>query len=124
MRKLLLSAGMVALLATGGLPAQGHSQLITAYPRPGSTIVSAPEKVVLEFNENLINIGGASNVLSVKNSIGQTVSTGVTAVDGAKVSIALSKKLPVGKYTVRWRIVSADGHPLAGRYSFTIRKKR
>ena len=99
---------------TGTISASQVNYVSTQFPKIYS-LIGANAFNVLE---------ATTNVLSVQNPKGQTVSTGVTAVDGAKVSIALSKKLPVGKYTVRWRIVSADGHPLAGRYSFTIRKKR
>jgi methionine-rich copper-binding protein CopC len=122
MKKLLLSAGLVALLIIGGLPAQGHSQLVSANPRPGSVLNSSPASVKLQFNEDLINLSASSNLITIQDSRGRAIETSATLVQGSLVSVSLPKKLRVGRYSVRWRVVSADGHPIAGRFSFTIRK--
>lgn len=42
------------------------------------------------------------------------------AVDN-KVTQAVTGALPNGEYTVGWRVVSADGHPVSGSYTFTVR---
>jgi len=121
MKKLLLSSGLVALLVFGGLPAQGHSQLVSASPRPGQVLNSSPASIKISFNEDLINLGQLSNVITLQNAAGRNLKTSQTLVQGPNVSIELMRKLKPGRYVVRWKVVSADGHPIAGRYSFTVR---
>jgi len=121
MKKLLLSSGLVALLVFGGLPAQGHSQLVSASPKPGQVLSSSPAGIRISFNEDLIDMGQLSNLITLQNSAGKNIKTSPTRVQGPNVSIELSRKLRPGRYVVRWKVVSADGHPIAGRYSFTVR---
>lgn len=117
-----LSVALVALLLMGGLPAQAHSQLVTASPRPGASLSSSPTEIKLVFNENLIALGGTSNVIIVQNAKGKFVRTSETIVVASTVSISIPGKLRPGRYSVRWRVVSADGHPISGRYGFTVKK--
>ena len=121
MKKLLLSSGLVALLLFGGLPAQGHSQLVSASPKPGQVLSSSPAGIRISFNEDLIDMGQLSNLITLQNSAGKRIKTSPTKVQGPNVSIELSGKLRPGRYVVRWKVVSADGHPIAGRYFFTVR---
>ena len=120
MKRKSISVVLVALLVLGGLPAQGHSQLVSASPRPGATLRSSPAFVKLGFNEDLISLGGASNVITVHNLKGKAIRTTETLVNASTVSISIPGKLREGRYLVRWRVVSADGHPISGRYSFTL----
>jgi methionine-rich copper-binding protein CopC len=121
MTKRLLTAAVVVLLSLAGLPAQSHSQLIDANPKPNQTI-SAPAKVTLTFNEELINLGERSNVITVTNSKNQRVAVSATVVDQNKLTASFQRKLTAGRYTIWWRAVSADGHPISGKYRFTVRR--
>ncbi len=58
--------------------------------------------------------------LSVVGPDGNRWSTGSTDVHGAVVSIALTLLGPVGKYTIAYRVFSADSHPVAGTRTFTL----
>lgn len=123
-KKSVLVVALAVLLSLGGLPAQAHSQLTDANPRPNTTITSSPGKVVLTFNEELIDLGGRSNVISITNSKNQRVRTGETLIIDNRLEAPLGQRLGAGRYTVWWRAVSADGHPISGRYNFTIGKRR
>src|SRR5699024_10824890 len=37
-----------------------------------------------------------------------------------EVSHPLADDLPAGEYSVDWRVVSADGHPISGEFTFTV----
>ena len=41
--------------------------------------------------------------------------------DGRALTLKLRKPLVAGDYDVKWSVVSADGKPLSGRWSFTAR---
>lgn len=124
MNKKVLTASLVVLLSLGGLPAQSHSQLVDASPRPNTTLTASPRQVLLTFNEELIDLGGRSNVITVTNSRNQRVAVGQTVVTSNQLSASFSRNLAVGRYTVWWRAVSADGHPISGKYRFSIAKRR
>jgi len=124
MNKSLTVFTLVALLFGVGLPAQSHSQLIDASPRPNQSVTTSPTAVKLTFNEELIDLGGTSNIITVVNSKNQRVSISSTEVLSNQLTAKFTKKLAVGRYTVWWRAVSADGHPISGKYRFTITKKR
>ncbi|CAB4550939.1 unannotated protein [freshwater metagenome] len=124
MNKKVLTAALVVLLSLGGLPAQSHSQLVDASPRPNTTLTTSPRQVLLTFNEELIDLGGKSNVITVTNARNQRVAVGQTVVASNQLSASFSRNLAVGRYTVWWRAVSADGHPISGKYRFSITKRR
>lgn len=124
MNKKVLTASLVVLLSLGGLPAQSHSQLVDASPRPNTTLTASPRQVLLTFNEELIDLGGRSNVITVTDSRNQRVAVGQTVVTSNQLSMSFSRNLAVGRYTVWWRAVSADGHPISGKYRFSIAKRR
>lgn len=124
MNKKVLTASLVVLLSLGGLPAQSHSQLVDASPRPNTTLTASPREVLLTFNEELIDLGGRSSVITVTNSRNQRVAVGQTVVTSNQLSMSFSRNLAVGRYTVWWRAVSADGHPISGKYRFSIAKRR
>lgn len=124
MNKSLTVFTLVALLFGVGLPAQSHSQLIDASPRPNQSVTTSPTAVKLTFNEELIDLGGTSNIITVVNSKNQRVLISSTEVLSNQLTAKFTKKLAVGRYTVWWRAVSADGHPISGKYRFTIAKKR
>ncbi len=60
---------------------------------------------------------------TVTNAQGETVTSGSTRTDPGDVRalvIPLQKGLPDGDYTVRWRIVSTDGHIISGVFAVGI----
>lgn len=93
------------------LPA--HSRLTATSPKDGSTVKTAT-KVVLTLNEDV-----DPNFAQVKvTGPGGDATTGKPKVDGTTVTQALAPYLAAGSYTVLYRVVSADGHPVAGKTTF------
>ena len=110
---LLLGVLSSIVMATG---ADAHAALRTISPEDGATLTSAPTQVVLTFNEP---IGTSFATVSVAGA-GGSVSEGKAAVDGVTVTQALSPALPDGRYTVSFRVVSEDGHPVSDRTTFSL----
>ena len=102
--------------------AEAHSTLVSSMPKSGTTLSAVPGLVTLTFNEKLLIIPGEHpNSLTVANSSGQSIPTGPLKISGSKISITLKTKKSTGKFTVAYRVVSADGHPISGKYFFTVK---
>ncbi|HWS56943.1 MAG TPA: copper resistance protein CopC, partial [Actinotalea sp.] len=51
---------------------------------------------------------------------GGAVAVGEPVVQGTTVTAPLPSDLASGDYTIAWRVVSADGHPIQGTIPFTV----
>ena len=107
----------VGLVALGTTPAGAHAQLVAATPGPGSTVAAVPAEVRLTFDGAPYDYGLAVVVLSPS---GSHIETGRVSVDGNDVVQRLGGANQPGTYDVRWRVVSADGHPASGEYTFDV----
>jgi copper resistance protein C len=115
MSAVALFAGAAALLPAG--VAQAHSTLVLANPGANSVVQYQLTRVVLTFNENIIAVGDS---VSVTDPSGAVVSQGAAEVFNAQLTEALKPLQYNGVYTVSYRIVSADGHPVSSSYQFTL----
>ncbi|MFI0482778.1 copper resistance protein CopC [Actinomadura sp. 9N215] len=112
-----VGAGVLAVgtvLAVSAPPASAHTALTGADPKKDSSIAS-PSQIVLTYSETI----RLPRVLLTDASGKQHQAGTARAVDN-KVTQPVSGALPNGKYTVGWRVVSADGHPVSGSYKFTV----
>ena len=108
---------LLALLPLAwGTSATAHSALIDSTPESGATLDALPEQVELRFNESLSSISPA---LIIRRD-STTVATLEPEIDGASLSGAPPSDLPDGDYTMVWRVVSGDGHPIDGVVPFTL----
>lgn len=102
--------------------AWSHSILVKAFPEKESTMAEAPEEVLLVFNEG---VGDEYLALAVVDSSGQRVDKHNARLDFTDRSHLRAKveKLVPGRYMVRYRVLSADGHVVSGKYFFQIQAK-
>lgn len=102
--------------------ANAHVSVVSTSPQYQSTIDTLPEQVVIGFNSPLIVLGSKkTNTLEVINPNLESVTLGDVKVDGSVISVALNQDGAVaGDYTVRYRVVSTDGHAVSGSYHFAI----
>lgn len=120
---LTISAVLVVSLAlVPTMPAQAHAQLLVSTPAAGSVVYKWPSTVTITFDDDLIVFEDA-NQLVVTDSKKRRVDSGVTVVTGASLSVSLKKTKRFGKYTVTYRVISADGHPVSQSYPFYYKKK-
>jgi methionine-rich copper-binding protein CopC len=111
----LLLAG-VALLVPLAAPASAHTELTRSTPADGESLAVAPAEVLLTFSEELIP---ETVKVSITDAQGGLVSAGDARVDAADVSLAWPDGLASGRYSVNYRVVSQDGHPVSGAISFS-----
>ena len=104
--------------------ANAHAQLSSSVPTKNQTVKVLPSLVWLEFDGDLLSFGDKQiHRLTVINAKKVRVDIGGPIVGGARISTKLKAGLPSGKYLVSYRIVSEDGHPVSGSYSFTYKPK-
>ncbi|GIQ72596.1 copper resistance CopC/CopD family protein [Bradyrhizobium sp. RD5-C2] len=112
----LVVASLAALFVTLCLAtsADAHAVLIAAEPADGSVVTEAPKMVVLRFNEAV-----APTAVSLLDAAGKPRDVTIRAVDQS-VMVTLPADLPQGTQVVSYRVVSQDGHPVAGSLLFSI----
>ena len=110
----LLAAGTVA----GG---SFHTELKSSTPAKDSSGLS-PTKVTLTFTEN-VNVA-VSSITILKADTTEIAKLVVAATpDSATIEGAVATPLKAGKYLIRYRTASADGHAVRGTFGFTVTKK-
>lgn len=117
---LLLVGTVLALLLGGAGSASAHATLTKAEPADVSVLKTAPKQITLTFSETVSLSDGSLRVLSPKNV---RVDRGAVTHAGKKADTArvmLRGKLPEGTYTVSWRVVSSDSHPISGAFTFSV----
>lgn len=114
--RLLLPLATAALLLTSSPAAQAHDDLVSSDPASGSALNSVPSKVGLTFDHTPIAI---NSIVRVEDATGTDQADGPVAIVDNQVAQAVKPDAPPGKYTVVWRVVSADGHPIEGTFTFT-----
>jgi copper resistance protein C len=112
--------GMLTLLLVvvgGAGPASAHTRLVSTTPVNGAEVDASPNDVTLTFNEP---VREKYSEVVVTGPEGGTWQVGKLTQAGSTISQALVPLGPKGTYTVAWRVVSADGHPVAGTFSFVL----
>ena len=102
---------VVAILPA--LPASAHTSLRASTPKANSSVHMPLSFVMLTFS-------GAPTqpAITVTGTDGKNAGTGSAQVDGVVVKQPVGT-LPSGKVTVKWRVVSPDGDPVEGTFTFT-----
>ncbi|MGH3075873.1 MAG: copper resistance CopC family protein, partial [Gaiellales bacterium] len=105
------------LLTAAAFPAaaQAHANLLRTDPAAGSVVANAPAQIVLHFDQQVRDVAS-----TVTNDQGDAVTSGAASNapnDVRALVIPLQKGLADGDYTVRWRIVSTDGHIISGVFA-------
>ena len=103
--------------------ASAHAYLVKSLPAARATLFNSPGKIQLWFNERL---EPKYSYASVHDPAGKRVDSDdahVLAEDPKRLAIGV-KKLPAGKYTVKFRVLSVDGHVVEQSFPFTIREAK
>ena len=98
-----------------------HGEFVQSFPAADSNVLTAPAEVSIEFDGKLQTIGNAVvNLITVTDNQGQVISSPTSVVEANKISTRLQLTDITGLVSVHYRIVSEDGHPVEGDYSFTV----
>jgi copper transport protein len=114
-------SSLAAILLALALPAaaSAHARLVGSKPADGAVLATAPGDVRLLFDDEVRPAGGDLAVDSRGRSVLAGQAHSLPGNDRALV-IPLRPGLPRGSYSVRWRVVSNDGHLISGVLAFAV----
>jgi methionine-rich copper-binding protein CopC len=107
---------LAAALLGFSAPASAHDSAESSSPAQGATVATPPEQVSVTFSNDPLGIGAQ---FSVKDSTGAEWADGAVGIVDNVASQKLKAGAPAGQYTVTWRVVSSDSHPIEGTFGFT-----
>ena len=117
-RVLLLAVG---LTFSGTQSAVAHAELVKSFPVANSTLTKAPQYVQLEFAEAITNLKSKNaNSIVILDSKAAKIAASKIVIKKDIARVEFVGTLKPGKYTVKYRIVSADGHVLNAQFKFTL----
>ncbi len=117
LRGCLAAVLLIFGVAFGAPAAVAHTALTATDPVADSTVARGPALVTATFNEPLQPTFAAMTVVGPD---GNLWSSGQAEVRDAQASVAVRPLGPAGRYTVNYRVTSADGHVVTGSWSFTL----
>jgi copper transport protein len=111
----------VSLAAVLAWPAAAwaHAALLHTVPSASGIVNSPPGQVALTYSEA---VEPRFAIASVTNAAGAQETTGPprrSSADADTLVVPL-KKLAEGWYLVYWRVISVDGHPVRGAFTFAV----
>jgi copper transport protein len=112
-----LALGLVASLLGPASPASAHAVLVGTSPGMGSTVQDGPNQVVLTFTEGIEPIAGRNQVIAPD---GSREDTDQARAAGTQLIIPLRATGKRGTYLVTYRVLSADSHPVAGSFTYSV----
>ncbi|MEU6100159.1 copper resistance CopC/CopD family protein [Streptomyces flaveolus] len=119
---MLLGAVLVLLVLGGAGPASAHAALRSTDPGDGTVLPRAPRAVTLTFTESVGLRDDSFRVLDPGGHRLRTEDAGHADGRSDTARVTLPETLGEGTYTVAWRVVSADGHPVSGAFTFSVGK--
>jgi copper transport protein len=114
---------LIALAAAAALmlpaAAWAHAALLQTTPVASRVVNTPPKEVSLRYSEP---VEPRFAILSVTNAAGDKETTGPPRRSPANADtlVVPLKKLSEGWYLVYWRVISVDGHPVRGAFTFAV----
>ena len=112
---------LVAVVVALAVPtvAWGHASLLATQPQASGVLAQPPTEVRLTYSER---IEPRFAVISVTDAAGKQQIAGnpARAADDPNTIFVPLRRIPQGWYLVWWRVISADGHPVRGAFTFAV----
>lgn len=118
-----VAAAAVATIAALGVaaPASAHDELVSSTPAADAQLTVAPTEVAMTFSNDLLSLDeNSGTAMTVVDESGKDWVGGEPVIAADTVTVPLTEGMPNGGYTVTWQVVSSDGHPTSGEYSFSL----
>ena len=120
MKRSLLAIAVALAALTAPPAAFAHAILQESTPSNNSVVRTSPKTVSLRFNEAVETAFGSIRVYDCGG--GRVDSGKILRPSKDSVAVTIDRRLAKGTYTVTWRVISADSHPVAGAFVFNVRK--
>jgi methionine-rich copper-binding protein CopC len=104
-------------------PASAHAYLVKSVPPGRATLFASPAKIQLWFNERLEPRYSSVSVLDADGKRVDLDNALVSGEDPKQLAIGV-KPLQSGRYTVKFRVLSVDGHVVEQSFPFSVRDSK
>jgi methionine-rich copper-binding protein CopC len=121
--RVILNAVAMVIVVNGTAPlALAHSMLVKAEPPRRAVLAKAPTQVRLWFNEEIEGDYASLVVLDAEKHPVTEVTPHLAPDDPKSIVLPLPELAP-GKYSVKFRVLSVDGHVVDSSFDFTVKGK-
>jgi copper transport protein len=111
--------GILLAVALPGGPASAHNSFVSSDPGDGAVLDAAPAQISIVFDKPVPLDTASATVIDSSGSRTEVESVTHGPSGDTEIIVALPP-LGAGEATVRWRLVSSDGHVISERIEFTI----
>jgi len=119
-RLLVLPALVICLIVLTAQGAFAHATVVATSPGDGQTVAAAPHQVSVTFDEPVALQFGALRVFAPSGARVDEGSPTHPTGHADEVAVDVTSGLNQGTYTVAWRVISADSHPVQGAFTFNV----
>jgi copper transport protein len=95
--------------------AAAHAELVGSTPADGAQLARAPSTAELRFNEPVTPL-----TLRLFGTSGTPVALHTPRAPGEVIRVELPPEMSEGAYTLSYRVISLDSHPVAGSIAFAV----
>lgn len=99
--------------------AWSHAALVRSVPGTRAVLPSSPAQIELWFNEAVEESFSTIRLIAANNAEVELAKPHVDASDAYRLAVDLPPLKP-GRYTVRYRVLSKDGHLVEYGYQFVV----
>jgi methionine-rich copper-binding protein CopC len=112
--------GAAIAMCVHATPALAHSMLVKAEPPRRAVVTTPPAQVQLWFNEEIEGDYASLVVLDAEKHPVTEIKPKLAPDDRKSIVLPLPELTP-GKYSVKFRVLSVDGHVVESYFDFTVK---
>jgi copper resistance protein C len=120
LKLVVAGAAMAMMTCLHVAPALAHSMLVKAEPPRRAVLAKTPTQVRLWFNEELEGEYASLIVLDAEKHPVTEIKPQLAPDDPKSIVLPLPELTP-GKYSVKFRVLSVDGHVVESSFDFTVK---
>jgi copper resistance protein C len=122
LKRVVTGTAMAMAMCVHAAPAVAHSMLVKAEPPRRAVLAQAPVQVQLWFNEEIEGDYASLVVFDAEKHPVTEIKPKLAPDDRKSIVLPLPKLAP-GKYSVKFRVLSVDGHVVESYFDFTVKGK-
>lgn len=119
MKRFMPVAAAAIVTTTMSLPAFAHSELTGSNPTDGQVVKKAIDEVSITFSGKIEK----GSDITVTDSEGKEIDSNDVTINNTEMTASFDEPLANDEYKVDWNVLSGDGHPVEGTYSFSVKVK-
>ena len=121
-KRVVVGAVMATAMCAHVTPVLAHAALVKTEPPRRAIVAKAPAQVQLWFNEEIEGDYASLVVLDAEKHPVSEVKPQLATDDPKSIVLPLPELTP-GKYSVKFRVLSVDGHVVDSSFDFTVKGK-